>query len=203
MAGAGGSLLNEWNSEDASAQEHQPANKAGIAASSLEVMSVPVVEGSTSEEVTLLATSLKTPGPGDLALQVTAECALWTDVTVVGNDESQAIATVRVWIEKDGVALPVSADDTADVGRVVFCNRDYRVVTTQFEDEDATIEQFLRTRQANAFTWFDIDAGSGTHEYVVKAQLEAEVTGTGFAKAAVGKRTFLAEPVHLANDATL
>lgn len=45
--------------------------------------------------------------------------------------------------------------------------------------------------------------GSGIHTVVVMAQLETEVTGVGEAKAGVGKRTLIVEPVKLAGDVVL
>lgn len=184
---------------------HQPANKVSVAASSLEVMTAPVMEGAVSEEHDLLGTEFRTSNPADLAIQVTLECALWTDVTVVGNGDSSAVAAVKVWVTLDGERLPVSADEPDDDerGKVVFCNREYRMVISDLDDEDANHTMFLRTRSANAFNWIEIDAGSGVHTLTVTAQLEAQVDGVGTAKAIVGKRTLVVEPLHLTNDATL
>lgn len=181
------------------------ANKTQVAASSLEVMTTEVVDGATSDVVTLLSTTIKTSAPQDLVFQVTAECALWTDVQLTGNDDQSAVASVKVWIEFDGVSLAVSADEPAgdDYGKVTFCNRALRHVTTNVDDEDATFATYLRTRSANAFNWIEIDAGSQTHTVEVKCRLDAEATTGGMAKAAVGKRTLVVEPVHLDNGATL
>lgn len=183
----------------------EAANKMHATGSALEIMSAPLTEGSASETVTLLSGTIKTSSPKDLIFRLTAECALWTDVTTVGNDDSQAIATVKVWVEMDGEVIPVADDDTGeDAGKVVLCNRAYRRVTTMFDDENATIETYLSTRSANGFNWFTFDAGSfpSPHLIEVKAQLETQVDGMGMAKAAVGKRTLIVEPTSIANDAS-
>src|SRR5919198_115277 len=64
------------------------------------------------------------------------------------------------------------------------------------------IRLFQKTRSANAFNWGALNVGNGIHTLVVKAQLDASVTGVGtFAQAAVGKRTLVVQPAKLANDA--
>lgn len=180
------------------AATHSPANKVAASGSGLEVASTPLVEGSSSETFTLLAGTMKTSAPTDLLVQVTMECALWTDIVTVGNDDSSATASITVWVEMDGVAIPVESGDN---GEVVFCNRAYRMHTVDFDDEDARIEQYLSTRASNAFNWVLMNAGSGDHVFEVKARVDAEVTGTGQAYGAVGKRTLVIEPVKMANHA--
>lgn len=179
---------------------HSPADKVAVAGSTLEVMTAPIAEGATSERHTLLAGSLRTSSPTDLILQVTAECALLTDVTNVGNSDSQSTAQVKIWIEIDEQPVGVTGGDN---GEVVFCNRAFRVVITDLDDEDATFQHFLRTRAANAFNWITLNVGSGIHSIAVLAQLEATVTGAGMAQAIVGKRTLVVEPTKLANDASI
>lgn len=185
---------------------HKPADKAAATGSTLEVMESTTSNGSFSEEHTILSTEMRTSNPTDLILQFTAECALWTDVTTVGNDDSEAVASVNTWIEVDGEPVPVTSDheETGEEGVVTLCNREYRVATMNFENENATIERYLRTKQGNAFNWIQLDVGSGVHEVVVKAQLEGHAEadeGEARAKALIGKRTLVIEPVKLANDA--
>ncbi len=183
---------------------HKPADKMAVSGSTLEVMNSGVSDGSQSKTVELLSGTMKTSGPADLIISVTAECALWTDVTTVGNDVQHAMAQVKVWVEIDGEPVAVSSDDTGeDQGKVVFCNRDYKVQTLQFDDEDATIERYMSSRHANAFHWTTLNVGSGEHDIAVMAQLEGEASETGFAKAAVGKRSLIVDSVKLANDVSL
>lgn len=183
---------------------HQPADKMAVDGSTLAVMTTNVTEGEESKTVTLLSAEMRTSSTTDVIFQVTLECALWTDVTTVGNDESEAIATVEVWVEVDGEPVAISEDDTD--GKAVFCNRAYKVVTTQFENENATIERYLSTRSANAFNWFAYDLGGDVHTIEVKGKLTAQADsglGTATAKAAIGARTLVAEPVKLAQHATV
>lgn len=182
---------------------HLPADKIGVASSTMEIMTAPLTEGSHSEKHTLLSGTLRASSPTDLIYSVTLECALWTDVTNVGPDStSEASATVKVWVELDGQPVKVSGSDADDNGQVVFCNRDYKVVMLNF-DANETLKQFLSTRTANAFNWASLNVGNGVHSIDVIGQLDVQVSGTGNAQAAIGKRTLIVDPVKLSNDASI
>lgn len=172
---------------------HEPANKVSAAGATTEVVS-------PDEEVVLLSETVKTSKPTDLILGVTAECAITTEVTTVGNDNQQAEGTVKIWVEIDGVPVKVAEEDTTEPGKVVFCNRLYQRETSLFEDEDATIRTFMETRAANGFNWMALNVGSATHTIVVKARLTVtEPTAKTSALAAIGKRTLIVEPVKASN----
>jgi hypothetical protein len=175
---------------------HEPANKVSAAGAAGVVVS-------PGTAVTLLSETVKTSKPTDLILGVTAECVITTDVTTVGNDSQAAEGQVRIWIEIDGVRVPVSSDDTTDPGKVTFCDRLHQRDTTLFDDEDATIRTLDRQGTANAFNWMALDVGSATHTITVKADLTTAATDTASALAAVGKRTLIVEPVKSANDETV
>lgn len=186
---------------------HKPADKVAAAGSTLEIMEVQTEEGESTDTATLLTGTMKTSDPTDLIFQVTAECGLYTDIKTKGNDESRAVASVDIWVEIDGQPVAVTTDsdgdgvhDDPDDGVVTFCKRDFELKTKDFEDENATIELFLETKTANAFNWIHMNAGSDTHDIAVKAQLEVLVDGKGTAKAMIGKRTLVVEPVKMAND---
>ncbi|MHB1260760.1 MAG: hypothetical protein ACYC2H_03495 [Thermoplasmatota archaeon] len=171
------------------------ANKTSAAGSTIEFLGPAL-------EQTVLATTIKTSAPQDLIFSVTLECALWTTVATIGNDVSEARATITVKVLFDGVAVPISSDD-AD-GSVVFCDRLHRQTTTDFDDEDARIEQYLATRSANGFNWLLPDVGSGVHTVQVVADLVTAVDGSGaLAEAAIGHRTLIVEPTHLSQGATI
>lgn len=172
---------------------HQPADKVVAHGSDVEVFGPGV-------DVTLLAGTMKTSSPTDLLLSVSLECSILTEVTTVGNDNQEAFGRIEVWVEIDGV--PVGVTETDD-GRVVFCDRAHQQETTLFDDEDATIRSYLATRTANAFNWARLNVGSGVHTIVVKGTLTEEATQNAVAEAAIGKRTFIAEPTKLANDAVI
>lgn len=180
---------------------HKPADKVVASGSTVEVVS-------PAEEVTILSGILRSSAPSDLLLSVTSECAITTDVKTEGNDDQMAEGVVKVWVEIDGEAVGINNIPTSttsaeaqDDGKVVFCNRSYRRKTTLFDDEDATIETFFRTREANAFNWVALNVGNGTHEVAVKATLTETATNKATADAAVGNRTLVVEPAKLANDA--
>ena len=172
---------------------HSPANKVTALGSNVEVVA-------PGEEVVLLAGTMKTSSPTDLLLSVSLECSILTQVTTVGNDDQEAFGRVEVWVEIDGVPVGVTANDN---GRVVFCDRVHQQETTLFDDEDATIRSYLETRTANAFNWAALNVGSGMHSIVVKGTLTKGATEGAMAEAAIGKRTFIAEPTKLANDVTV
>ena len=189
---------------------HQPADKIGVSASVMEVMQAQVGPGGgSSGAVELLRATLKTSSPTDLIVQLTGECALWTDVITLGTDSSQAVANVTVWVEIDGVRVPVTSDsnedgvfDDPDDGKVIFCNRDLKLSTAGLLPGQL-LDLFIKSRQANAFNWVTFNVGSGTHTIEVKAQLDVLVAGTGEARAAVGKRTLIVSPEKLANDVSI
>ena len=87
-----------------------------------------------------------------------------------------------------------------DNGKVVFCNRAFKISAPLVGPEVVSLYQ--KTRSTHAFNWGALNVGNGIHTLVVKARLDASVTGIGtFAQAAVGKRTLVVEPAKLANDA--
>ena len=191
-------LLVGWQAQQRASANHTPADKVIASGSAVEVMG-------PNNAVELLKGTLRTSAPADLILAVTAECSIVTDVTTVGNDSQTAFGQVRVWVTVDGSPVKVSSDDTGDsAGKVVFCNRNYTRTTSMFDDEDATIATFIKTREANAFNWLRLNLGAGTHTIVVMAELtKTESSDQAHAEAAVGKRTLIVQPAKLANDATI
>jgi hypothetical protein len=170
------------------------ANKTAATGSTVEILSAAL-------ETTVLSTTIKTSSPQDLIFAVTLECALWTTVETVGNDVSEARATVTISVLFDG--FPVAVSGAGDDGRVVFCDRTHRQTTTAFDDENATINQYLATRSANGFNWILPDVGSGVHTVEVKADLTTFTSDDLFVQAGVGHRTLIVEPTHLAQGFTL
>src|SRR5687768_6021734 len=78
-----------------------PANKAAAAGDIAEVFS-------PQEDKEILNLTLKATKVEDLVFMVTLECVITTELTTVGNDLSQAIGRVRIWVEDNGVEVPVS-----------------------------------------------------------------------------------------------
>jgi hypothetical protein len=176
------------------AATHQPANKVSAAGSTTDVME-------PGKSLPILTGTLRTATPEDLVFAVTAECSIVTNITTVGNDEQRAFGQVRFWVTVDGTAVPVSG--STDDGKVVFCNRAYARTTSLFDDQDATIATYLKTREANAFNWLALNVGSGIHTITVWAEFTTEATDKAVAEAVVGKRTMIVDPTKLANDASI
>jgi hypothetical protein len=193
-------LLSSTMPRESALANHEPANKVSAAGSSTEVFGPPM---NGTSVVTLLSERVKTSKPTDLILGVTCECSITTEVTTIGTDTQGAEGSIRVWVEVDGVPVPVSTNDP-DVGRVVFCNRLYER-TTQLgsDDEQDSIRTFMRTRSANGFNWMALNVGSATHLIEVKAELTTSSTARSSALAVVGNRTLIVEPVKSANDETV
>ena len=180
------------------AAESVPAMKVGVAASDVQVMQSQLVAGSSSSTVTLLNATIHTTNPEDVQFSVTAECSIVTSGDLSGISTVVTKATVTIWVEVDGVPVQVSPAQ-GDDGRVVFCNRDWQL---DLADPGGFLGMYEKTKSANAFNWMLQNVGAGTHSIVVKGQLAVFVTGVGTAQAGVGRRTLIAEPAHLTNDAT-
>ena len=118
-----------------------PADKVAASGSTAEV-------AAPGEEITLMSEKIRSSTTADLILGVTSECTITTALTTVGNDAAEAEGNVDIWVEIDGDAVPVNSSDQDD-GKVTFCNKFERRETTQFDDEDATIETLDRVGTAN------------------------------------------------------
>lgn len=188
-----------------------PANKVTAAGSNR------VVFG-PGTEVTILSATMKTSKPTDLILQLTMECSILTALTT-GNDtpSGTASASIRAWIEIDGVVVPVTSissppqsppppgDKAKD--SATMCNRTYSRTVTDGEDPlDGidTEDDYIDTKSANGFNWLRQNTGSGMHTIVVKATLTETISGANAnAQAEIGNRTLIVEPTKMANDAVI
>lgn len=170
---------------------HEPANKVSAAGSRVEYFA-------PNTAITILSERVKTSKPTDLILGVSAECAITSTLNTAGGTAAQAHGQVRIWVEIDGVPVPVSAEDVAPRGQIVFCDR---VDQRSFAAPPAEmIRTFQETKSATAFNWMALDVGSATHLIEVKATLVTDTAGTASATAMVGGRTLIVEPVKSAND---
>lgn len=190
------------------ASSSNAANKTAAHGSSLQVLQSDIVD--TDQGLAVLTTTIKTSKTIDLLLQLTMECALWTEVVSTTIEDhadgigpfSRAEAHVTAWIEVDGRPVTVSGNDD---GKVVFCDRVHEQEISDIDNSTGnhTIRQYLETRNANAFNWVVLNAGTGTHTVTVKVDIESANTEGAFATGAVGKRTLVVEPTRFANGATI
>ena len=208
--GSGGGGSGSYGSDS----NAQPANKIAAAGTTVEHMTNDMAG---RRVVTLFDEMIKVSGPSDLLIEVNAECALWTEVIVVDDDDSntpevdvpasESEARVKVWVTIDDVDVLVTEQELDD-GKVVFCDRVHGMTLRENEgdDDNETISNYLRTRTANSFAWIALNAGDYpgdglNHHVEVFAELDAAVNmGEGSAEAAVGKRTLIVEPVMMANN---
>jgi|GEM_PF-2257279 len=192
----------------------QPADKVVASGSKLVVMG-------PNAETTILSASMKTSGPTDLILSVTMECSIFTQLTTGpseegGTDSAMAAGHIRAWVEIDGAIVPVNSDSAnptpgTEDDKVTFCNRAYQRTVEDAEDtllqpngDGQDIEDdYIATKDANAFNWLRLNLGSGEHTIVVKATLLQETDGDATAQAAIGNRLLVAEPSKLANNAVI
>jgi hypothetical protein len=213
------------------------ANKIAIAASDIQAINLNQTANTTSTKpVTLFSTTFKTSTTEDLLMDVHLECGLYTAVGATGGGSgsktsSTATGSVVVWLVLDGHLLPTTLTDTAssnpptldsngipttDNGPVNFCNRQFNLSTQNLSTSEM-LTLFINTKDANAFQWFALNVGNGTHILTAYADLFAATScsgtlGTGCgttinyitpaASALVGQRTMSVEPDHLANSAT-
>lgn len=168
------------------AQDNLPADKMTVTASNISV-------SSPGQNVKLMQAQMRTSTPEDLVLQVTAECSILTTVTTTGNTaSSSASGSVEIWLEIDGVRVPVA---TGDNGHVTFCNRDFQRTTSGFVfDNNATIKDYEATKSANGFNWAAFNLGNGIHTITVKANLTQTASDNNTAQAVVGNRTLTVQP---------
>jgi len=189
---------------------HQPADKIGVAGSA-------IAEATEGVVVPLLSSTLKTSSPTDLLIMHTQECSLVTNVKLTSQtQDATASAQEKVWIEIDGVPVPVSGDDDGTgIGEVVFCDRVFRISTNilgQIQDlcdatgtscEESFFNAYLSTKSAHGFNWIALNVGPGVHTVEVKAYMTSSSIADEDASVMVGKRTLIVQPVKLANDATI
>jgi hypothetical protein len=182
---------------------HLPADKVAVASSNIEFLGTSITgePPAATQEAEVLHTRIRASNRVDLLISLTSECALWTDVTTIGTDDSEAFAQVRMWVEINGEPVPVSEPvngETDDDGKVVFCNRTYQRVTEfHGDDEDHQIETYFATRSANAFNWIALDLPNGIHDITVMAEVVARVQPIARAQGAIGYRSLIIEPVRL------
>lgn len=213
-AGAVAALLLMSQIGTSAVAEHQPANKAVASGNKVQVFA-------PGESIELMRATLKTSNPTDLLLEVNLECTILTALTTGGENSalSQASGDIRVWLEfgngDDVIIVPINdvsakaSEDRVggdDSDKVTFCNRTYQREVTDTENDDDgtdTIDDYIETKSAHSFSWVLLNAGSGVHDVVVRADLTTATIGDATATAMVGNRTLIVEPTKMANDAAV
>ena len=182
-----------------------PANKVAAAGSETEE-----VGANTSRVV--LSETVKINNPTDLILTASAECAILTEVTNSANGQTErAFGEIKMQVRIDGKFVPVAQGD-ADHGNVVFCSRAQEQQWTDSQDPavgnddgEDELRQYLDTRESSAFSWMALNVGTNypgtdnnTHLVELVATWTTNATAGAVAKAIVGNRTLILEPVKAA-----
>lgn len=147
-------------------------------------------DGTGSDPVELLRTTfdVRPQFSRDLVIRLDAECAARLDEDPEEEEEETTDSTVtgasvKVWVEIDGVPVAVSsaggaaAQPTND-GSVALCHADGGLDFEAIEPE-AVIAEFESDLSPGGFSWAGPDVGRGSHEVVVLATLDLEVEDSG------------------------
>ena len=148
---------------------------------------------------TLFTQTIKTPQDKDLFIDVSLECGLTTDTTVMSKKLTRAIATaeaiVEVQVLVDGVAVAVNGTGDTDI---TFARREQSLIaefagdfsncmTSDLVTGDVTVDWecagletlqlILDTMQANSFNFVVPDLVAGEHTVQIQAKLSYVASG--------------------------
>ena len=151
--------------------------------------------------VTLFTQDIKTPTGKDLFINVSLECGLTTDTTVMSKALARAVAeaeaVVEVRVLLGTVAVPVNGNDPADTD-ITFARRNQKLIAQFAGDisgaiivdpdtgavtidwalvEPEMLQLILDTMQANSFNFVVPDLRADTHTVKVQAKLSYLATG--------------------------
>jgi hypothetical protein len=156
------------------ASDQIPSAKAAFFTDDVKVATYVAGDDGDTGWVDILSTQIKTGDPKDLIIDVSAECALVTDVKLSGKTGSEGTARILVRVKVDNnVAVPAE---------VTFANRILEIKGDLSHPAgsllpDHWIEIFLETCNANAFNFAIENVGSGVHDVVVQAKLQTDEKG--------------------------
>jgi hypothetical protein len=192
----------------------QPADKAYASGKKVAIVG-------PGANVPILTAVFKTSAPEDLIFNVTLECSIVTSVTTTGNGFAEAQGNVQIWVTIDGKIVPIQSVSSNpqpsnssiagdDTDKVTFCHRD-QAQTVSGATNTFMLTEYIETKEANAFNWVYLNAGSLTHTITVYATLTnspvtaacTPTTVTTCSAALIGNRTLVVEPTKLANNAVI
>lgn len=198
---------------------HTPADKPFAAATNL-------TKFGPGTNQTILTATVKNSKPADMMLLLSMECSILTKTILPGgsnisSQSARAEGTIRAWIEVDGQVVPIISQSSPpqnpppggnENDKVTMCNRVYERTVTDQEGNNPKdgidgSEDYIDTKDANAFNWVRLNMGSGVHTITVKADVVVESSGvnggSGVADAYIGNRSLIGIPGKFANDATI
>lgn len=180
-----------------------PSAKATAQIGDLSVIDVSGSSNSTSNTgwKTLFTQTIKTPQDKDLFIDVSLECGLTTDTTVMSKKLAKAIATaeaiVEVRVVVDDVPVAVNGNDPADTD-ITFARREQTLIAEfagDFSDcmtvdlvtgevtvdwalvDPEMLQLILDTMQANSFNFVVPDLSAAEHTVKIQAKLSYKAYG--------------------------
>jgi hypothetical protein len=168
--------------------QNAASNKSFLTHSDTRLTFAPINGTGSSDVVTLFAQPalVKTSSGGALTATVSMETVLSTyNLTTAivngGKSSSSSRATIRAWVEVDGVAMEpgdvVFNDRLQATGLTVNLTCTVPNTTCQVGG-DITLELFQATKSAQAFTFYLGPLSPTIHQVVVKAQAMIECRNT-------------------------
>jgi len=174
------------------------------------------VEGETGW-TTLFTQDIKTPTGKDLFINVSLECGLTTDTTVMSKKlaraiaDAEAIVEVRVVVDDD--AVPVNGNTPNPDTDITFARRHQTLIAEFAGDFSACmtiddqgnividwkcvtpemLQLILDTMQANSFNFIVPDLIAGTHTVEIQAKLSYEASGNLEQEVIDGETVIMAE----------
>lgn len=170
----------------AQGQMSNPASNKAFFAKSTDGVTIASVDGGNSTAVELfnLTDALKTSNNGAISATLSMEAALWTynvteAINLGGKASSSSRATIRAWIEIDGVPMEpgevVFADRLQATGLTVdlLCGTNTADVTCDITGS-ITLELFQQTKEAASFSFYLGPLGTGLKDVKVMAAGEID-----------------------------
>jgi FlaG/FlaF family flagellin (archaellin) len=166
---------------------------------------------------TLFTQTIKTPQDKDLFIDVSLECGLTTDTTVMSKKLARAIATAEAIVEVrvlvDDVPVAVNGNDPADTD-ITFARRHQTLIaefagdfsdcmTVDLDTGEVTVDWalvdpemlqlILDTMQANSFNFVVPDLSAGEYTVQIQAKLSYEASGNLVQETIDGETVTMAE----------
>lgn len=159
-----------------------PQPSAKVTAKVSELTLIPRTVG-TGDWVTILCNNIRTANLKDLFITAALEVGVQNHTEAPPQSDSEAFVDVRVL--RDG--QPV------EPGVIAYTRRDQTLDTTGTDEVDL----FVRTLEANSFSFVDADVPVGIHQICVQARIRTEGSGDFTASGAVGRGTVTVESVRM------
>lgn len=140
----------------------------------------------TGDWVTILCNDIRTANLKDLFVTAALEVGVQTHTEAPPVADAEAFLEVRVL--RDGQPI--------EPGVIAYGRREQKLDA----DGAAEVDLFVKTLEANSFSFVDADVPVGIHQICVQARVRTEGEGDFTAQGAVGKGTVTVESVRMIRD---